>query len=88
MEYLKKSETFLAWASSLPIPTSTVLAENSMSVEVCSSCHEVDTPNNKHCHNCGGCPKFQEVKNHSLMWHDGDIFCTLCDTFIREFDAG
>lgn len=29
-----------------------------------------------------------EVRNHSLMWHDGDIYCKNCGSFIRYFDAG
>lgn len=28
------------------------------------------------------------VKNYSMMWHDGDIHCAVCDTYIRMYDAG
>lgn len=55
---------------------------------VCSNCNKKDTYTYKHCPNCGACPKFQEVRNHSLMWHDGDIHCTKCEAFVRDFDAG
>lgn len=38
------------------------------------------------------CPKCHgtnlEVRNHDLMWHDGDVWCIDCDIFIRNFDAG
>lgn len=38
------------------------------------------------------CPKCgstnHEVRNHSLMWHDGDIYCLDCGAYIRMFDAG
>ncbi len=29
-----------------------------------------------------------EVRNHSFMWHDGDIYCEDCGTYVRDFDAG
>jgi glucosamine-phosphate N-acetyltransferase len=38
------------------------------------------------------CPKCASrntsVKNHSLMWHDGDITCDICETYVRMYDAG
>ncbi len=38
------------------------------------------------CPKCG-CKKF-ELRNYSAIWHDGDIHCAACGTFIRSFDAG
>lgn len=55
---------------------------------VCNVCHKPDTYTWQHCPKCGACPEYQEVRNHSLMWHDGDIHCTKCETFVRSFDAG
>lgn len=42
----------------------------------------------KHCPNCNASPKDQEVRNYDMMWHDGDVYCTKCDTYIRGYDAG
>lgn len=38
------------------------------------------------CPKCG-CKKIK-LKNYSMMWHDGDVHCAKCDTFIRFWDAG
>lgn len=38
------------------------------------------------CPNCG-CTQ-TEMRNYSMMWHEGDIHCAECGTFIRTFDAG
>lgn len=38
------------------------------------------------CPTCGRVGE-TEIFNHSLMWHDGDIYCK-CGQFIRHFDAG
>ncbi len=40
------------------------------------------------CPHCGADKSQQEVRNHSLMWHDGDVYCTACGGFVRYFDAG
>ena len=29
-----------------------------------------------------------EVRNHDLIWHDGQVHCKICGTYIREYDAG
>jgi ribosomal protein S27AE len=42
--------------------------------------------NNTKCPDCGN-DQF-EMRNYSLMWHDGDIHCARCGKFIRSFDAG
>jgi hypothetical protein len=34
-----------------------------------------------------GSEKFT-IKNHSLIWHDGDVHCQQCGMYIRDFDAG
>lgn len=54
---------------------------------VCQRCNKPDVYE-CHCPNCGACPEFQEVRDHSLMWHDGKIHCIKCDAFVRDFDAG
>lgn len=41
------------------------------------------------CPTCGDKDsKNREVRNYSMMWHEGDIHCTVCGGFIRTFDAG
>lgn len=38
------------------------------------------------------CPECQSqntsIRNHNLMWGDGDIVCDDCETFVRFFDSG
>ena len=29
-----------------------------------------------------------EMRNYSMMWHEGDIHCARCGKYIRAFDAG
>lgn len=29
-----------------------------------------------------------EMRNYSMLWHEGDIHCAICGKFIRTFDAG
>jgi len=41
---------------------------------------------NTKCPKCGS-TEF-EMRNYSMMWHDGDIHCARCGEFIRVFDAG
>ena len=40
----------------------------------------------KTCPKCGG-TNF-EVRNHDLMWHDGEVWCVDCDVYVRSYDAG
>ncbi len=40
----------------------------------------------KKCPSCGG-TNF-EVRNHSLIWHDGDVYCKDCGAYVRSYDAG
>jgi hypothetical protein len=40
------------------------------------------------CPNCKAKPLEVEVKNYSLMWHDGDVCCVSCGHKIRSYDAG
>jgi transcription elongation factor Elf1 len=42
--------------------------------------------NNTKCPNCGSI-EF-EMRNYSMMWHEGDIHCANCGQFIRYYDAG
>jgi len=41
---------------------------------------------NTSCPDCGS-TEF-EMRNYSMMWHEGDIHCKNCGRFIRTFDAG
>lgn len=40
------------------------------------------------CPHCGAPPSEHEVRNHSLMWHDGDVHCRRCGGYVRMYDAG
>jgi hypothetical protein len=40
------------------------------------------------CKNCGAPPSEQEVRNHDPMMHDGEVWCTVCNTKVRDYDAG
>ena len=40
----------------------------------------------KACPKCGS-KKF-EVRNYDMMWHDGDVHCADCGTYVRMYDAG
>jgi hypothetical protein len=42
----------------------------------------------EHCPKCGADPSKHEVRNYSMMWHEGDVYCLMCNTFVRSFDAG
>lgn len=42
----------------------------------------------KHCPKCGSSPRRHEIRNYSMMWHDGDIHCIDCGTYVRGYDAG
>lgn len=38
------------------------------------------------CPECGG--SNTSVRNHDMMWHDGDVVCDDCNTYVRGWDAG
>lgn len=40
------------------------------------------------CPECGSSGKNHYMTNYDAMWHEGDIYCSLCDTFVRYYDAG
>ena len=44
--------------------------------------------NDVKCPKCDSSPDHREMRNYSITWHDGDIHCTICGTFVRSFDAG
>lgn len=54
----------------------------------CEKCQAIEALQDKHCPKCDAAPQFQEVRNYSMMWHDGDVHCTLCNTYVRGWDAG
>lgn len=40
--------------------------------------------------NCPGCSaesNFHEVRNYSAIWHDGDVYCMNCGSYVRRYDA-
>ena len=56
----------------------------------CDKCNvEIDSPyTHKHCPKCNAPPSKQEIRNYSMMWHDGDVYCSVCNTYVRRYDAG
>jgi hypothetical protein len=40
------------------------------------------------CKKCGSKPRDHEVRNYSMMWHDGDVYCLKCGAYVRMWDAG
>jgi len=44
--------------------------------------------NSPDCPNCGAPPSEHTIENYDLMWHDGDVVCTKCNTKVRNYDAG
>lgn len=58
--------------------------------EYCEFCHCRVWSNytHKHCPNCNADPSTHVMKNYSMMWHEGDIYCGKCDTYVRGYDAG
>lgn len=40
-----------------------------------------------HCPNCGSSPREHKLVNFDPMFRDGDIHCSLCNTFVRGYDA-
>lgn len=55
----------------------------------CAACDNVYVYSNHiHCPKCGSAPSEHEVKNYDMMWHEGDVHCKRCDTFVRYWDAG
>jgi hypothetical protein len=41
---------------------------------------------NNTCPECGS--QNTVLENHSMIWHDGDIVCADCRTYVRGWDAG
>ena len=41
-----------------------------------------------HCPKCGSPPSQHEVRNYDEMWRDGDVHCTKCEAYVRDYDAG
>lgn len=42
----------------------------------------------KHCPTCNSPPSAHELRNYNFSFHDGDIHCSLCGTYVRDYDAG
>jgi transcription elongation factor Elf1 len=40
------------------------------------------------CPKCGSESSRHEVRNYDMMWHDGDVYCKDCGTYVRGYDAG
>lgn len=54
----------------------------------CFKCDKECQINHTHCPKCDSPPESHEIRNYSMMWHDGDIHCTICNTYVRSYDAG
>ncbi len=42
----------------------------------------------KHCPQCLSHPRDHYVANYDGMWRDGDVYCTKCKAYVRDYDAG
>ncbi len=40
------------------------------------------------CPKCGAPPSRQKVRNYDPDFLDGDVYCTVCGSFVRHYDAG
>lgn len=40
------------------------------------------------CPHCGAGLEHLVVREYDPVWHDGKVWCTECDKFVREWDAG
>ncbi|MFB3779679.1 MAG: hypothetical protein ACE141_18820 [Bryobacteraceae bacterium] len=38
------------------------------------------------CPKCGSTE--MELRNYSMLWHDGDVHCAVCGAYVRGWDAG
>jgi hypothetical protein len=57
--------------------------------EICEPCKRVVNKYlHKHCPKCNASPDTHVMHNYDAMWHEGDIHCGICDTFVRSYDAG
>lgn len=50
--------------------------------------HHALHPDSPDCPNCGAPPNEHIVKNYSIVFEDGDVVCTKCNTKVRDYDAG
>lgn len=41
-----------------------------------------------HCPRCGSSSASRELREYSMIWHDGKIHCSHCGAFVRNWDAG
>lgn len=54
----------------------------------CDKCKSDFHFNHTHCPKCDSPPQDHELRNYSMMWHDGDVYCTKCNEYVRMWDAG
>jgi len=40
------------------------------------------------CKKCGAPPSEHELRDYSMLWHDGDVYCRKCGSYVRMWDAG
>jgi len=41
-----------------------------------------------YCPKCNSDPSKHKVRNFNRMWGDGDVYCTICESYVRGFDTG
>lgn len=54
----------------------------------CDKCQKSYLFVHVHCPKCDSGPQDHEVRNYDMMWHDGDVYCVKCGTYVRSYDAG
>jgi len=55
---------------------------------VCEKCKVCVWGNHKHCPKCDSAPEKHRMENYDSMWHEADIYCNICNEFVRYWDAG
>jgi len=54
----------------------------------CATCKTIVAMNHTHCPECNSAPSNHRLENYSAMWHEGDVYCNQCNSFVRDWDAG
>jgi len=64
------------------------LKELKVLFDFCEACDFVSYGNHVHCPSCDSPPSQHELRDYSMMWHEGEIYCTKCHARVRSYDAG
>jgi hypothetical protein len=57
-------------------------------MKYCVDCAKEVNELHIHCPKCGSHPDRHELRDHSLMWGDGELWCVDCETKVRNWNSG